>query len=76
MQAISRIALTALIVLATCLGSFALVGCGGSSAASAESEAASSASAASADAAASAADDAEDEDQDNCYGDDLPAKKS
>ena len=84
MQHITRFALALLIALATCAGSAVLVGCGGSasssSAATSEQSASTEASgdSASADAAASdsaAADDADDEEQDNCYGDDLPAKK-
>ena len=89
MQSISRIALSALIALATCFGAFALAGCGNTTSTQAESASAQSADAAasaasadtaSADAAASDAaasgDAADDEDQDNCYGDDLPARNS
>ncbi len=79
MQHVSRFALSLLIAIATCTGAFALVGCGGSassSAAPAASAQSASAEAASTDAASSAADTADDEEQDNCYGDDLPARKS
>ena len=85
MQPIARILASALIVIATSLGAFALVGCGGSGSQSAQA----SASAQSAEVSAEASDassenaednqassDAEDDEQDNCYGDDLPAKKS
>ena len=90
MQLITRFTLSLLIALATCFGAFALVGCGGSSssasasAASSQSASAESTQSASAEAssaaenASSAASDTadnSDEEQDNCYGDDLPAKK-
>ena len=85
MQSFARITASALIALAMCFGAFALVGCGGSSSqggasASAESsasasEAASTAADEGSDQSASDASD-EDDEQDNCYGDDLPAKKS
>ena len=65
MQLITRFTLSLLIALATCFGAFALVGCGGSSSSAAEN----------ASSAASDAADDSDEEQDNCYGDDLPAKR-
>lgn len=77
MQQIMRLALSLAIALSTCLGAVALVGCGGSSTQSstesASEQAASTETAASSD--SSASDGAEDEEQDNCYGDDLPARK-
>ena len=82
MKAVSRTALSVLLALATCFGAFALVGCGGSApsssaaSVSAQSAEASSQSAAATDGTGSASDDADDEEQDNCYGDDMPAKKS
>lgn len=78
MQQIMRFTLSLVIALATCLGAFALVGCGGSSAASSaasasEQAASSEATDTSSSAASDEADD--DEEQANCYGDDLPAVK-
>lgn len=82
MQLITRFTLSLLIALATCFGAFVLVGCGGSnSSASASAESAQSASteasSAAEDTSSAASDEADDsdEEQDNCYGDDLPAKK-
>jgi hypothetical protein len=59
LQSISRIALIFLIAVVTSLGAFTLSGCGGDDQ---QSQSASSAASASGS-------------QDNCYGNDLPAKK-
>ena len=73
MQHIMRFTLSLVIALATCLGAVALTGCGGSSSASSAANTSEQA----ADTSTSAAsDEADDEEQDNCYGDDLPARKS
>ncbi|MDO4400609.1 MAG: hypothetical protein Q4D27_06645 [Coriobacteriia bacterium] len=72
MQA-KRFALTILIVIITALGAFSLVGCGGD-----EQPAQSQETTASQAAESSASEDssaADDDEQDNCYGDDLPAVK-
>lgn len=71
MQAVTRFTLTLLIAIVTSLGAFALVGCtdGGQPAQDSASQAQQSASS---DAQSS---DAGDDEQDNCYGDDLPAVK-
>ena len=69
MQSISRFTLAFLLAIATSLGAFALVGCT-DDAQQSQSAAAQSESAASDDSSAAA-----DDDQDNCYGNDLPAKK-
>ena len=77
MQHIMRLTLSLALVLSMCLGAVALVGCGSSSASSAANASDQAASAQAADTSGSAAsDEADDEEQDNCYGDDLPAKKS
>lgn len=78
MQQIMRFTLSLVIALSTCLGAFALVGCGGSSAeSSAASASEQAASTEAADTSSSASSDEADgeEEQDNCYGDDLPAVK-
>jgi len=74
LQAISRFTFTILLAIVTSLGAFALAGCtdGGQQSQSASTEAAQSESTAS-DAADSSS--ADDEEQDNCYGNDLPAVK-
>ena len=70
MQSISRFTLAFLLAIATSLGAFALVGCTDDSQQSQSSATQSESTAA--DDSSSAADD---EEQDNCYGNDLPAKK-
>jgi osmotically-inducible protein OsmY len=60
LQSISRIALIFLIAVVTSLGAFTLSGCGG------DDQQSQSASSAASSASGS---------QDNCYGNDLPAKK-
>ena len=75
MKPAARLFLSFLIALATCMGAFALVGCGGGG--QSASGAAASASAESSDAAQAGSDSSSDGgEQDNCYGDDMPAKKS
>ena len=76
MKTISRSVAAFLLVSAMALGSVAFVGCGGSSSSTSTSSAsASAASAANTDnGSSSSASSAGD--QDDCYGDDLPAVKS
>lgn len=71
MQSISRFTLAFLLAIATSLGAFALVGCTDDSQQSQSTAAQSESTAADNDSSASA----DDEEQDNCYGNDLPAKK-
>ena len=73
MQAVSRFTFAILIAIITSLGAFALVGCTDDTQQS-QSSAAQTESASSEAADSQSTDD--DEEQDNCYGDDLPAKKS
>ena len=68
----SRFIFTILIALVTALGTFSLVGCGGDEQAS-ESQTASASQSAESSAAQDEGD-SEDDEQDNCYGDDLPVQ--
>jgi hypothetical protein len=72
----SRFALTILIAIVTSLGAFSLVGCGGDDQSSQnQSSASQAADSSAATSESSAAEDEGDDEQDNCYGDDLPAVK-
>jgi hypothetical protein len=72
LQNITRFTFTILIAIITSLGAFALVGCTDDNqqnqSTSAQSQTAETES-------SDAASDSGDDDQDNCYGDDLPAVK-
>ena len=72
LQSVTRFTFTILIAIITSLGAFALVGCGGDEQPS-QSAATQAAESSSASADSSSAD--SDDDQDNCYGNDLPAVK-
>ena len=79
MRVISRSMAAFLLVISMAFGAVAMVGCGGTSSstssASAQSAAASASGSEKSASASSANSDSSDE-QDDCYGDDLPAVKS